>query len=142
VVVYISKMSPIGTKSKKLIAFGRVFSGTVHSGNILRALRTNGTESKAKITAIKICGVGGRMHGVQSARAGLIALEGVDDALHEAGTLTDSAEGRPIRHMNFTVKPVIQHSVRPREKRNLVKMVSEFHRISIQIPYIDLLLLL
>jgi sulfate adenylyltransferase subunit 1 (EFTu-like GTPase family) len=129
-VVYISKMAPSGERSKRLSAFGRVFSGTIRAGDSLRALRTDGTERTAKIAQIKICGLGGRMHSIQSAEAGqLIALEGVDEALGKAGTLTSAFDGLPIRHMNFAVTAVVQHSVRPKEKKELTKMVAELHQI-------------
>jgi elongation factor 2 len=129
-VVYISKMAPSGERRKRLLAFGRVFSGTIHVGDSLRALRTDGKERIAKIAQIKICGFGGRMHSIQSAEAGqLVALEGIDESLSKAGTLTSALDGLPIRHMNFAVAAVVQHSVRPKDLRDLTKMVSELQQV-------------
>jgi elongation factor 2 len=129
-VVYISKMAPSGERSKRLLAFGRVFSGTVRVGDSLRALRTDGKERTAKIAQIKICSLGGRMHSIQSTEAGqLIALEGVDEALGKAGTLTSALDGLPIRHMHFAVMAVVQHSVRPKDKKELTKMVAELQQV-------------
>jgi elongation factor 2 len=123
-------MAPSSNSSKRLTAFGRVFSGTIRPGDTLRALRTDGSETKAKIAQIKLCGIGGRMITIPLAEAGqLVALEGVDEALRKAGTLTSAPEGYPIRHMNFAVTPVLQHSVRPIDTRNLTKMVAAFHQV-------------
>ena len=128
-VVYVSKMSPSPT-SKRLLAFGRVFSGTVRPGDTLRALRTDGSESEAKVSRVMVCGVGGRMHTIPSADAGqLVALEGIDEALSKAGTLTSSASGKAIRHMQLVVTPIFQRSVRPKNKSQLTKMVSALHQI-------------
>jgi hypothetical protein len=42
----------------------------------------------------------------------LIALEGVDEALRKAGTLTNSLKGPGIRHEETDVRPTLQeHSV-------------------------------
>ena len=129
-VVYISKMAPSGLNSKRMLGFGRVFSGTIRPGDTLRALRTDGHEMKAKISQIKICGINGRMLSIQSAEAGqLIALDGIDEVLNKAGTLTSSLEGLAIRHMNFSVTPVVQHSVKPEDRRNLTKMVMEMQQV-------------
>lgn len=131
VVVYISKMSPAnGPKDKRMLAFGRVFSGTMFTGDTLRALRTDGSEAHVKVGRIKICGIGGSMTTVASAFAGqLVAVEGIDQALNKAGTLTNSPEGFAIRHMRMSVTPTMQHSVRPKDRRNLTKMVTELRRI-------------
>lgn len=128
-VVYISKMSP-GPAGKRLLAFGRIFSGTVRSGDILRALRTDGTESKAKISKVMLCGIGNKMHPIPFAEAGqLIVLDGIDEALHKAGTLTSSEEGKAIRHMDMVVTPIFQRGIRPKNRSNLTKMVSAMQQI-------------
>jgi elongation factor 2 len=129
-VVYICKMSPaIGAQSKRLLAFGRVFSGTVRAGDVLRVIRTDGSESKATVSQIKICGIK-KMHSIPSAEAGqLIALEGVDEALSKAGTLTNSLKGLGIRHMETAVRPTLQHSIRAKDKRDQTKLVAALERI-------------
>ena len=131
IVIYISKMSPSDQSGKRLLAFGRVYSGTVRPGDSLRAIRTDGSEHKAKVSQIKLCGIERRMSAVHSAHAGqLIALEGIDGALNKAGTLTSSLEGKAIRHMDFAVTPIVQHSVRPRDKKDLVRMIAAFRSIA------------
>ena len=128
--VYISKMAPSITNNKRLLAFGRVFSGTIHPGDKVRALRTDGSESPTKISSIKLCGIGGKMYTVPSASAGqLVVLEGIDGALDKAGTLTSAVDGKAINHMTFSVAPVVQHSVKPKNKRDLTKMVSGLHQV-------------
>ena len=130
-IVYVSKMAPSNNSNKKkMLAFGRVFSGTIRAGDTLRALRTDGTESTAKIGAIKICGIGGRMHTIPQAMAGeLVALEGIDGSLDKAGTLTNAPDGKAIRHMELSVTPVVQHSVRPKDRRCLTKMVTGMQQV-------------
>jgi len=129
-VVYISKMSS-GASQKGLLAFGRVFSGTIRPGDKLRALRNDGKETKAKISGINICGIGGKMHAIELAEAGqLIALEGIDKALDKSGTLTSSSKGKAISHMRFSVTPIVQHSLWPKDKTKLQKMASELQKIT------------
>jgi translation elongation factor EF-G len=80
VVVYISKMIPLTNNNNQLLAFGRVFSGTICTGDNLRAIRTNSTETKVQIAQIKLCGIGGKMHSMPRAYAGqLIAIEGINE---------------------------------------------------------------
>ena len=128
-VVFVSKMSP-SPMGKRLLAFGRVFSGTVRPGDQLRALRTDGTEGVTKVSRVLLYGIAGRTQSIPCAEAGqLVALEGVDEALNKAGTLTSSADGKAIRHMEMAVTPIFQRSVRPRNKNQLAKMVSTLRRL-------------
>jgi translation elongation factor EF-G len=70
------------------------------------------------------------MYNIPSTESGqLIALEGVDEALNKAGTLTNSLKGLGIRHMETTVRPTLQHSVRAKDKRDQTKLVSALGRI-------------
>jgi len=70
------------------------------------------------------------MYSVRSAYAGqLVAFEGIDQALDKAGTLTSSLVGSPIRHMNFSVTPVFQQAIEPKDRRHLTKMVTEMQKI-------------
>jgi elongation factor 2 len=64
VIVYVSKVVP---SDNKTVAFGRVFSGTIRPGVVLRALRTDGSEGTARISSIMICGLK-EMLSVPSAR--------------------------------------------------------------------------
>jgi len=130
VVIYISKMSPVESNNKRLMTFGRIFSGTIHAGDTLRAIRTDGTTTNTKVSHIKIFGIGGHMQSIRSAYAGqLVAFEGIDQALDKAGTLTNSLVGGPIRHMNFSVTPVFQQAIEPKDRRHWTKMVTEMQKI-------------
>ena len=65
-----------------------------------------------------------------SAEAGdLVVLEGVDKALNKAGTLCSDQSASPIKHMHFAVTPVVQHGIRPKDSKQLTKMVLEMNRI-------------
>jgi len=129
-VVYVCKMTPSLTKKNRMLGFGRVFSGQIKPGDVLRALRADGIESKAKVSQVMICGIGGKVQNIECAQAGqLVVLDGVDEALGKAGTLTSSQTGKSIRHMNFTVTPVVRHSVKPKDKAKVTKMVSELQQI-------------
>jgi len=130
-IVYISKMVPSGQNGKKRLALGRIFSGTLRQGDNLRAIRTDGSDSVAKVSQIKLHGLGSNMTTIPKAQAGqLIALEGIDKALGKAGTLTSSPDGMPICHMNFAVTPIVQCSVRPKVKTDLTKMATTLQRIA------------
>lgn len=130
-VVFISKMLPSTLSKKSLVAYGRVFSGKIEVGDSMYALRgASSSPLEATVTKIMYCGLGGKMQNVTTAQAGqLVALEGVDKALYKAGTLCSEQSASPIKHMRFTVTPVVQHGIRPKESRNLTKMVTEMNRI-------------
>ena len=94
IVIYFSKMSP-GPAGKRLLAFGRIFSGSVRSGDVLRALRTDGTEREAKISKVLVCCIGNKMHTVPLADAGqLVVLDGIEGSLHKLTRLPARNAGR------------------------------------------------
>lgn len=129
-VVFISKMLPSTVGKKNMVAYGRVFSGEIKVGDSLHALQLNSTPKKATITKIMYCGVGGKMNSVASAGVGqLVALEGVDKVLYKAGTLCSDETASPIKHMLFSVTPVVQHGIHPKDKKQLTKMATEMSRI-------------
>ena len=129
IVIYFSKMSP-GPAGKRLLAFGRIFSGSVRSGDVLRALRTDGTEREAKISKVLVCCIGNKMHTVPLADAGqLVVLDGIEGSLHKADTITSSECGKAIRHMNIVIPPIFQRGIRPTSESYLTKMVAAMQQI-------------
>eukprot|EP00797_Seminavis_robusta_P032808 Sro743_g196050.1 Elongation factor 2 (506) ;mRNA; r:15270-16787 len=130
-IMYVSKMLPATVGGgKNLSAYGRIFSGTVAVGDTLFAITNDGTFRRAKVSKVMMCGLGGKMDSLSSAHAGqLVALEGVDKALNKAGTLSGIKGSSPIEHMDFAVAPVVQHSISPKDKRLLTKMVAGMQQV-------------
>eukprot|EP00957_Ditylum_brightwellii_P199883 15237748-Ditylum_brightwellii.AAC.1 len=74
-VVYISKMSSDASQ-KGFLAFSHVFSGTIYPGDNLCALWNDREDTKAKISGISICGIGGKIHAVELAESGQLIVLG------------------------------------------------------------------
>ena len=77
-----------------------------------------------------MCGIKGKTKVVREAIAGqVVSFDGIGQALSKAGTLTNSPSACSIRHMEMAVTPIMQHSIKPKNKMDLMKMVAELQRI-------------
>merc|ERR1711937_512372 len=92
--MYVSKMVPTSDKGR-FFAFGRVFSGTIRSGQ-------------------KVLMMGRRTEAVESVPCGnTVALVGIDQFLVKSGTLADEDQAHPLTNMKYSVSPVVRVSVSP-----------------------------
>lgn len=134
-VIYISKMVPNDTGN--FFAFGRVFSGTVHSGqkvDVLNANYEHGGKSDmfTNVPIQRVVSlVGARIEAVDSIQCGnTVALVGVDKYMVKSGTLTTCPERYPIKTMKFTVSPIVRVAVAPKNMADLPKFKEGIIRLS------------
>lgn len=126
-VVYVSKMVPVGKKSKGFIACGRVYSGTVRPGDKVLVLpasavpRASGDGEESKDPAGHGCKaypavvqrvvalLGAKHIAVDEVPCGnVVGLMGLDKHLLKCGTITDAPTTWPMKAMRFSVSPVVR----------------------------------
>jgi len=126
--IYISKMVKTNDKGR-FYAFGRVFSGTARSGQMVRIMGPNYTPGKTKDLFLKtiqrtVLMMGNKVEPVSEVPCGnTIGLVGVDKYLAKQGTISDYDEAHNIKAMKFSVSPVVRVSVRPQNVNDLPKLV-------------------
>lgn len=128
--VYISKMVPSADKGR-FYAFGRVFSGTVASGQKVRIMGANFKPGKKddlyeKNITRTVLMMGRTVESIPDVPCGnTVALSGVDQYLIKTGTIAsvDFPESHPIRSMKYSVSPVVRVAVKPKNPADLPKLV-------------------
>ncbi|KAJ1644649.1 translation elongation factor 2 [Coemansia asiatica] len=133
--LYVSKMVPTSDKGR-FYAFGRVFSGTVASGQKVRIQGPNYVPGKKEDLHVKsiqrtILMMGRYIEPIENCPAGnIIGLVGVDQYLLKSGTLTTSETAHTMKVMEFSVSPVVQVAVDVKNHQDLPKLVEGLKRLS------------
>jgi len=143
-VMYISKMIPTPDKGR-FYAFGRVFSGTVKTGQKVKIMGPNYVQGKKEDLNVKnvqrtILMMGRKTEAVETVTAGnTCALVGVDQYLVKAGTIADgdATECHPIVTMKYSVSPVVRVAVTPKNPNDLPKLVEGLKRLSKSDPLVQ-----
>ncbi|KAJ3437924.1 eukaryotic translation elongation factor 2a tandem duplicate 1-related [Anaeramoeba flamelloides] len=133
--MYVSKMIP--TKKKgRFYAFGRVFSGTIKSGQKITILGQNYRPEFPKkdrfLTKIQntVLMMGNKIEPISKCCCGnMIGLVGVDDYLVKTGTLTTHEKAFPFKQMSFTVSPVVRIAIKPKKIQNLPKLIEGMQKL-------------
>ncbi|KAL2274623.1 hypothetical protein FJTKL_03045 [Diaporthe vaccinii] len=133
--LYVSKMVPTSDKGR-FYAFGRVFSGTVKSGQKVRIQGPNyvpGRKEDLSEKAIQrvVLMMGGRVEAIDDIPAGnIVGLVGIDQFLLKSGTITTDKAAHNLKVMKFSVSPVVQRSVQCKNAQDLPKLVEGLKRLS------------
>lgn len=133
--LYVSKMVPTSDKGR-FYAFGRVFSGTVKSGQKVRIQGPNyipGGKSDLFVKNIQrtVLMMGRYVESIDDCPAGnIVCLVGVDQFLLKSGTLTTSETAHNMKVMKFSVSPVVQMAVDVKNPQDLPKLVEGLKRLS------------
>jgi elongation factor 2 len=131
--MYVSKMVPL---NDRFVAFGRVFSGRIKSGQKVRILGPNyevGSKNDFfhKPVQRTVLMMGRYTEPVNDCPCGnTIGLVGVDQYLLKGGTITDAEEAHVIRIMKFSVSPVVRVAVECKNAGDLPKLVEGLKRLS------------
>ncbi len=141
--VYISKQVPTKDMSR-FIAFGRVFSGTIRTGDKINILGPN-YEFGKKTDIFENVGVQGLniMMGrvqeqIDECPAGnTIGIIGIDKYLLKSGTLTNDKSAYPIKNMKFSVSPVVRVAVDPILISELPKLVEGMRKLAKSDPCVQ-----
>jgi len=141
--MYVSKMVPTSDKGR-FFAFGRVFSGTIRSGQKVRIMGPNYEHGKKEDLSIKniqrtVLMMGRRTEAVESVPSGnTVALVGIDQFLVKSGTLADHADAHPLTNMKYSVSPVVRVSVMPKNPAELPKLVEGLKRLAKSDPLVQI----
>lgn len=145
--MYISKMVPTNDKGR-FYAFGRVFSGTVATGQKARIMGPNYTPGKKEDLYQKsiqrtMLMMGRMVESIEDVPCGNICgLVGVDQYLVKTGTITTFEAAHNMRIMRFSVSPVVRVAVEPKNAQELPKLVEGLKRLAksdpmVQVSYED-----
>merc|ERR1712072_570085 len=140
--VYISKMVPTADNSR-FVAFGRVFSGTITTGQKARIMGPNyvpGNKQDLHVKNIQrtLIMMAGRTESVDDVPCGnTVGIVGIDQYIIKTGTISDHADAHNIRVMKYSVSPVVQMSVRPKNPSDLPKLVEGLKRLAKSDPIVQ-----
>ena len=142
--MYISKLIPTPDKGR-FFAFGRVFSGTVRTGQKVKIMGPNYVQGKKEDLFVKnvqrtILMMGRKTEAVEAVNAGnTCALVGIDQYILKAGTIADAdaTESHPIVTMKYSVSPVVRVAVQPKNPNDLPKLVEGLKRLSKSDPLVQ-----
>jgi elongation factor 2 len=140
--MYISKMIP--GADNRFVAFGRVFSGKVTTGQKVRILGPNYEAGKKtdlfqkNIQRVVIM-MGRYTETVADIPAGnTCGLVGVDQYLVKAGTITNIESACCIKTMKFAVSPVVRVAVAVKNSTDLPKLVEGLKKLSKSDPMVKI----
>merc|ERR1712153_121764 len=117
--MYVSKMVPTSDKGR-FYAFGRVFSGTIATGQKVRSqgphYKPGGKEDlNVKKVQRTLLMMGRYIEAIEDVPCGNICgLVGVDQFLVKTGTITTFKEAHNLKVMKFSVSPVVRVAVEPK----------------------------
>lgn len=140
--MYVSKMVPTTDKSR-FFAFGRVFSGTIATGQKVRIMGPNykpGKKEDLQERAIQrtVLMMGRTVEYIPDIPCGnTVGLVGVDQYIMKTGTLSDHTEAHTIRTMKYSVSPVVRVAVAPKNAQDLPKLVDGLKKLAKSDPLVQ-----
>ena len=144
VMMFVSKMVPTSDNGR-FYAFGRVFSGTIKSGEKVRILGPQYVPGKQRDLSIKtvqrvVVMMGKKTEDVVDIPCGnTCSLVGVDDAILKQGTITTSPVANIIRSMKYTVSPVVRVAVNAKNPADLPKLIAGLIKMSKADPLVQVI---
>merc|ERR1719352_551666 len=139
--MYVSKMVPTSDKGR-FHAFGRVFSGTIATGMRVRIqgpfYKPGGKEDlHQKNIQRTVLMMGRSVEQIADVPCGnTVALVGVDQYLLKSGTITDIDDAHNITAMKYSVSPVVKVAVKPKDGKDLPKLVEGLKKLSKSDPLV------
>merc|ERR1712195_457583 len=139
--MYISKMVPTSDKGR-FYAFGRVFSGTIATGQKVRIQGPHYKPGGKEDLSIKniqrtVLMMGRTVEQIADVPCGnTVALVGVDQYILKSGTLTTIESAHNITAMKYSVSPVVKVAVRPKDGKDLPKLVEGLKKLSKSDPLV------
>merc|ERR1712226_1441384 len=139
--MYVSKMVPTSDKGR-FYAFGRVFSGTIATGQRVRIQGPHykpGGKEDLNIKNIQrtVLMMGRTVEQIADVPCGnTVALVGIDQYLLKSGTITDIETAHNIADMKYSVSPVVKVAVKPKDGKDLPKLVEGLKKLSKSDPLV------
>ncbi|KAL8595787.1 Elongation factor 2 [Nucella lapillus] len=140
--MYISKMVPTNDKGR-FYAFGRVFAGTVGTGQKVRIMGPNYQPGKKEDLYEKsiqrtILMMGRYTEAIEDVPCGNICgLVGVDQYLVKTGTISTFKGAHNLKVMKFSVSPVVRVAVECKNPSELPKLVEGLKRLAKSDPMVQ-----
>jgi len=134
--VYISKMVPNKDKTKFYV-FGRVFSGTIKTGQKVSVYGTDYEQGTKKdrsdnvsVSSVYVM-MANKMESIGECPAGnTVCLSGIDKYLLKNGTISDVPNVHPFHAMKFSVSPVVRVAVSVKNPSHLPKFIKALRNLS------------
>ena len=140
--MYVSKMVPTTDKSR-FFAFGRVFSGTIATGQKVRIMGPNYVPGKKddfyeKTVQRTVIMMGRTVEHIPDVPCGnTVGLVGIDQYLLKTGTISDHVDAHCIRSMKYSVSAVVRVAVKPKNAADLPKLVEGLKKLSKSDPLVQ-----
>jgi len=140
--VFVSKFINI---DERFIAFGRVFSGTVHSSQKVKIMGANyspeGSEKPYIKNVQQVCTImGGKIAQMGAIPCGnTVGLVGIDQYLIKQGTVTSLDVEHPLKAMKFSVSPIVRVAVKAAKASDLPKLVKGLRALSHADPLVQVI---
>ena len=66
-----------------------------------------------------------------------VALAGIDQYLLKTGTIAEAVDAHSIRPMKYSVSPVVRVAVKPKDPKDLQKLVDGLHKLAKYDPLVQ-----
>jgi len=139
--MYVSKMVPTSDKGR-FFAFGRVFAGTIATGQKVRIQGPHykpGSKEDLNVKSIQrtVLMMGRTTEQIPDVPCGnTVALVGVDQYILKSGTITTIEDAHNIADMKYSVSPVVKVAVKPKDGKDLPKLVEGLKKLSKSDPLV------
>merc|ERR1711865_53667 len=139
--MYVSKMVPTNDKGR-FYAFGRVFSGTIATGQKVRIQGPHYKPGSKEDLCVKniqrtVLMMGRVTEQIADVPCGnTVALVGIDQYILKSGTITTIESAHNITAMKYSVSPVVKVAVRPKDGKDLPKLVEGLKKLSKSDPLV------
>merc|ERR1719163_1845030 len=139
--MYVSKMVPTSDKGR-FYAFGRVFSGTIATGQKVRIQGPHykpGAKEGLSLKTIQrtLLMMGRTTEMIPDVPCGnTVALVGIDAFIVKTGTITTIDSAHNIADMKYSVSPVVKVAVKPKDGKDLPKLVEGLKKLSKSDPLV------
>jgi elongation factor 2 len=140
--MYVSKMVPTSDKGR-FYAFGRVFAGTVATGQKVRIMGPKYVPGKKEDLFCKsiqrtILMMGRYTESIDDVPCGNVCgLVGADQYILKTGTITTLESAHNLKVMKFSVSPVVRVAVECKNPSDLPKLVEGLKRLSKSDPLVQ-----
>lgn len=141
-VMFISKMFP--ANDSRFYAFGRVFSGTINTGQKVKIMGGNYEYGKTidlmenKAIQGVVLMMANKVEQMSNVPCGnIVGLVGIDQYMTKSGTLSDNSLAHPIQPMKYSVSPVVRVAVEPRNIKDLNKLQKAMKKLAKSDPLIQ-----
>merc|ERR1719254_473579 len=139
--MYVSKMIPTSDKGR-FYAFGRVFSGTIATGQKVRIQGPGykpGAKENLNVKSIQrtVLMMGRATEQIADVPCGnTVALVGIDAYILKSGTITTLESAHNIADMKYSVSPVVKVAVKVKDGKDLPKLVEGLKKLSKSDPLV------